>query len=692
MVLIIIKVSKNYEMSANGSAVITPAGRKRNRDPLGITSHQARYTPISQTQDYFLDTGAIQVTAEKSVNAHYHAKTSSEASWQIEEGIDWNSFISDIEPSSSSYAKSATDRRLCIKYLFISIFGAPPQSKWHEMNLVSIISSMLRISPNSHTTVKETMIKISERVEEYDGSREMGQGRKAMIEDGTEQAKIVYRTIAAGCSSKDAACLLNVYRSKLDEPLELLSRSAVQGFISRSDSIKVRKRGVKKSGKDDKESTWAKARMAQAAQWREQLRLGNLPVDHPDVSASPFKPIYHDGIVFWDEHHREVILGNAGAYQYMISTNEKGVVTAPSEGGKFGPEQDKTSIKYPGEGRGVFGVAVVVRNSIKEGVRATPFNYTGRKVISEKAFQVAMKIELDRVLPLKGCWGDVGKGYEDRFKDRWVVELRKEVNKKLCSIHDIIDHVISESERLYKNTLHAEDFRIFHDGLTVWWTPEAQEYIKDKGFEHRQLRCEGDTNKGTRYENKVVGDSPEMCRGLDAYGFSDFKRCTERMRALTSVYDWNDKRRFKFGTPTEVWDTMVRCWTLEPTSARIIADIEDFSNVLDIIILLNGCVVPECRLRHGHRQKAHNGGRVLARKVTQRQRKQLMTMGPVHPDADEAMKILLGMVIPEEPDVFPMADVILAAEEAIDDLGGGEDDPIYEGDPEGENSDWEPEF
>jgi hypothetical protein len=90
------------------------------------------------------------------------------------------------------------------------------------------------------------------------------------------------------------------------------------------------------------------------------------------------------------------------------------------------------------------------------------------------------------------------------------------------------------------------------------------------------------------------------------------------MRALTFTYDIKDPRRFIFGPPTQVWHTMERCWTLEPTSDRIIADIEDFGNVLDVIIEFKGCVGPECRLRHGHRLQAHNGGRVLKRKVTKR--------------------------------------------------------------------------
>jgi hypothetical protein len=75
---------------------------------------------------------------------------------------------------------------------------------------------------------------------------------------------------------------------------------------------------------------------------------------------------------------------------------------------------------------------------------------------------------------------------------------------------------------------------------------------------------------------------------------------------------------------------------MEPNSIRIIQDIEDFGNVLD-----EGSVIPECRLRHGHRQLSHSGGRVLKRKVTNRQRKHLLKMGSIHPDAEEALTILL---------------------------------------------------
>jgi hypothetical protein len=58
--------------------------------------------------------------------------------------------------------------------------------------------------------------------------------------------------------------------------------------------------------------------------------------------------------------------------------------------------------------------------------------------------------------------------------------------------------------------------------VAPWWEAEAQAHMKALGFEHRQIR-NITANKGTRYEGKVVGDSPEMYRALDSNGFAYLK-------------------------------------------------------------------------------------------------------------------------------------------------------------------------
>jgi hypothetical protein len=112
-----------------------------------------------------------------------------------------------------------------------------------------------------------------------------------------------------------------------------------------------------------------------------------------------------------------------------------------------------------------------------------------------------------------------------------------------------MDWIVQESKQVYANTIHAESFHIFHDGLSAWWEKEAQEYLSTLGFKDRQLRCLGETNAGTRYEGKVVSDSPELCRALDSHGFADLKCQISFATSLTSLFSVNDDRRFKMGTP-----------------------------------------------------------------------------------------------------------------------------------------------
>jgi hypothetical protein len=58
-----------------------------------------------------------------------------------------------------------------------------------------------------------------------------------------------------------------------------------------------------------------------------------------------------------------------------------------------------------------------------------------------------------------------------------------------------------------------------------------------------------------------------------------------------------------------------------------------------------------------------------------------MKMGPIHPDADDALKILLGQIVdaeePENPqeDEAMMGLLVAALEEGLDELGEGENDP-----------------
>jgi hypothetical protein len=110
------------------------------------------------------------------------------------------------------------------------------------------------------------------------------------------------------------------------------------------------------------------------------------------------------------------------------------------------------------------------------------------------------------------------------------------------------------------NFVPVQSFMLFHDGLSTWWEKEAQDHLATLGFRDRQLTSLGATNRGRAYyEGKLVGNSPELCRGLDAHGFSDLETCIHFHVSLTRMmYDEHDPRKFKTGTPIEMWSTVVQ--------------------------------------------------------------------------------------------------------------------------------------
>ena len=203
-------------------------------------------------------------------------------------------------------------------------------------------------------------------------------------------------------------------------------------------------------------------------------------------------------------------------------------------------------------------------------------------------------------------------------------------------------HVVDKSTEAFAGTPRAHTFFIFHDGLSAWWEAEAQDYLKSRGFEHRQIR-NTTANVGTRYEGKIVGDSPEMCRALDSHGFADLKAGLITYASFTSLYPTDDPRCFHLGTPPQLLSSIERTWRVTPTSKRIAEDIELLPEVLNKIIEARGCVVQDEEfrgLRSGRRAK--DSGQ-LAPKVRRHQR--MLDMSSSVPNIEEikeAIKLIQG--------------------------------------------------
>ena len=150
--------------------------------------------------------------------------------------------------------------------------------------------------------------------------------------------------------------------------------------------------------------------------------------------------------------------------------------------------------------------------------------------------------------------------------------------------------------------------------------------------------CVGPTNADNRYYLKVVGDSPEFCRALDSHGFADLVVSLAYHCSLSSVYPVNDPRRFLMGTPEQVWSSMTRCWQVEPTSERIVEDIQALPAVLTKIIAAKGCVIQDQYLRNGRRARRADDKGDCKNKPVSKQRISTNCARPLYLDCKEAFE------------------------------------------------------
>jgi hypothetical protein len=102
------------------------------------------------------------------------------------------------ELNVTEYEGANKDRRHAIKYLYLAVFTAPPRTRWHKMKLISAISYMLKISKNSHSKVKETLLQISQEKDHYSSTNAAGAGRPPLIDEGTAQAEVICRALERG--------------------------------------------------------------------------------------------------------------------------------------------------------------------------------------------------------------------------------------------------------------------------------------------------------------------------------------------------------------------------------------------------------------------------------------------------------------------------------------------------------------
>jgi hypothetical protein len=163
------------------------------------------------------------------------------------------------------------------------------------------------------------------------------------------------------------------------------------------------KRAFQKCGSRDPESLWAKARVQLCTQFCKQLMLGvrqdplSDQYEHDIFPLTELEgeeitgPLQLNAIAWWDEHHKKCILGHVCKRETRIWKDTARLNR--KMGGVLPNKKRKPSAKFMQEARGCFGVAMLRNAEGYKGVKAVPFNYSGRTVVGVKNFESSRCLE-----------------------------------------------------------------------------------------------------------------------------------------------------------------------------------------------------------------------------------------------------------------------------------------------------------
>ena len=198
--------------------------------------------------------------------------------------------------------------------------------------------------------------------------------------------------------------------------------------------------------------------------------------------------------------------------------------------------------------------------------------------------------------------------YRNKYGPTWEEELRKTMrSRKVVWVNDEIIHLVAEGNRIYKGTDQANSWVVYHDALSQWWDPMAQELMERLGMKDRQIMAKGPNTarKVECYEynpdktlkkhwswtniywNRLMGDSPELMP-LDRHLFEDLKYGCRMNVGATRWMGNKDPGKFLFNTPGNAWKSLVKAWWHSPTSDRIVEDCMEFFTSVDEIVKSDG--------------------------------------------------------------------------------------------------------
>ena len=205
--------------------------------------------------------------------------------------------------------------------------------------------------------------------------------------------------------------------------------------------------------------------------------------------------------------------------------------------------------------------------------------------------------------------------YKSKFGTEWEKQLKSSVtfSHSTC-ICDYIDHLMAESERVMKGTIHENTWMVYHDALAIMTSKATKQWMATKGYLKRWILPSDDLYNNLpsavqrSYQGKPIGNSPEYMP-LDTHLNQDIHTSHDYHVTVTSTIAETDQRKFSGSTPKRLANSYIRLTDpttgVVPTPNRIIQDVERVLVSLEKVRNAKGCIIDE-NGRSGRRRESKN--------------------------------------------------------------------------------------
>lgn len=134
---------------------------------------------------------------------------------------------------------------------------------------------------------------------------------------------------------------------------------------------------------------------------------------------------------------------------------------------------------------------------------------------------------------------------------------KPQICKTYVSIVRMTDHIFYKPAKIFVGTEHKNDYKIYHDTLTLFVANDSYDYMKAKLYYSHLMVPQNGLSEGTVYAKRMVGMYPEVMP-LNAYINQDLHESVDHYVNLTSHLPDNYPNNFSKRTPNHLAYTYKR--------------------------------------------------------------------------------------------------------------------------------------